>query len=187
MREATEPETGEATFPEWILSFDPDDEPEEDERITSICDIEAAHRVFYADAVSSADHQAAAAPDTPFEFQIIHRPLTLQNLISLQRLFRDGLARTIGLAFRLSPDPLRWSHKDYIQSPEWKERAEAAKARAFNCCQVCNMSRDQSILDTHHRTYERLGDEWTEDLIVLCRECHELFHSHRKLARPESA
>ena len=48
-------------------------------------------------------------------------------------------------------------------------------------CQVCNT--DKSILDTHHRTYERLGRELDGDLIVLCRDCHRIFHENGKLAR----
>jgi hypothetical protein len=31
-------------------------------------------------------------------------------------------------------------------------------------------------LEVHHNTYERYGDESTFDLIVLCEQCHELFH-----------
>ena len=28
----------------------------------------------------------------------------------------------------------------------------------------------------HHRTYDNLGDEEPEDLVVLCRKCHATFH-----------
>jgi hypothetical protein len=32
------------------------------------------------------------------------------------------------------------------------------------------------MLEVHHRTYERLGDERDEDLEVLCTRCHEQHH-----------
>jgi len=34
----------------------------------------------------------------------------------------------------------------------------------------------------HHRSYARWGRERLEDLYTLCRECHENFHAHRRLA-----
>jgi 5-methylcytosine-specific restriction endonuclease McrA len=62
---------------------------------------------------------------------------------------------------------------EYIRSREWYIKAGEAKARAKFRCQICN---SQSRLETHHRTYENLGCEQPEDLIVLCRKCHEKFH-----------
>lgn len=68
----------------------------------------------------------------------------------------------------------------YILSPRWHARSEAAKARAGHRCQVCNADRWFCALEVHHRTYERLGRERDDDLIVLCRHCHELFHRFGK-------
>jgi hypothetical protein len=45
---------------------------------------------------------------------------------------------------------------------------------------VCNASRVQ--LKAHHRTYERRGSESSKDLVVLCADCHDLFHRQGKLA-----
>jgi hypothetical protein len=78
---------------------------------------------------------------------------------------------------------VRVNYGEYIVSPEWREKAEAAKEAAGQRCQVCNVSRDRSTLDTHHRTYERLGHEEPGDLVVLCRDCHRLFHENGRLAR----
>jgi hypothetical protein len=61
----------------------------------------------------------------------------------------------------------------YLQTPEWQERRKAALKRAGFRCQVCNRSR---MLHVHHRTYERRGCELARDLIVLCDECHALYH-----------
>lgn len=61
----------------------------------------------------------------------------------------------------------------YLQSHQWKARAQAARKRAGYRCQVCNSPTDIAV---HHRTYERLGHEKPEDLTVLCQDCHALFH-----------
>lgn len=68
---------------------------------------------------------------------------------------------------------------EYLATPEWKDRAERAKRSVGYRCQTC-ASKGQ--LHVHHRTYARRGEEWNKDLIVLCSDCHELFHSQRRLA-----
>lgn len=75
------------------------------------------------------------------------------------------------------------NYKRYIQSQEWREKAEEAKERAGQRCQVCNRPRSEVTLDAHHRTYDRLGNELPEDITVLCRLCHELYESNKKQLR----
>lgn len=71
-------------------------------------------------------------------------------------------------------------YKDYLQTPEWQSRRlQHLKSSGFRC-QVCNSP--EKLLDVHHRTYERRGEEYYKDLIVLCRKCHDTFHSENKLS-----
>jgi hypothetical protein len=68
----------------------------------------------------------------------------------------------------------------YIKSPSWKAKADAAKKRAGYRCQVCNRGKnDGAILNAHHRTYERLGNEHPEDITVLCEDCHSLYEHNK--------
>lgn len=69
----------------------------------------------------------------------------------------------------------RVDYYEYIRSPQWRRRADAAKRAAGDRCQVCNRHKSEVTLDAHHRTYERLGHERPEDVTVLCRDCHELY------------
>jgi hypothetical protein len=64
-------------------------------------------------------------------------------------------------------------YADYLKSDQWKAVRSRAKFEADMCCQICG---SEYSLDVHHRTYERLGDELPEDLIVLCNNCHAKFH-----------
>jgi 5-methylcytosine-specific restriction endonuclease McrA len=66
----------------------------------------------------------------------------------------------------------------YLRSPEWEAKRRGRMALAQYRCEVCNTGRD---LHVHHRTYARRGRELLEDLIVLCSECHALFHGARRL------
>lgn len=66
-------------------------------------------------------------------------------------------------------------YQDYLSSEAWGEVATAVKRRAGYRCQVCNSQLD---LCAHHRTYEHRYEEMNhlDDLICLCRRCHETFH-----------
>ena len=72
-------------------------------------------------------------------------------------------------------------YKQYINSPEWKERSQAIKDARGNRCEHCSISGTEAKLTTHHLTYERLGREYAEDLVVLCKVCHTLTHSELPL------
>lgn len=65
-------------------------------------------------------------------------------------------------------------YAEYLQTPHWKNMAAEARRRAGYRCQLCD--RSDISLNVHHRTYEHRGQEWRNDLIVLCEDCHKRFH-----------
>lgn len=65
-------------------------------------------------------------------------------------------------------------YRKVIDSLEWKERVEAIKTKRGNRCESCG--RTDCDLDAHHLTYSRLGKEMDEDILILCRPCHILYH-----------
>ena len=62
---------------------------------------------------------------------------------------------------------------EYRLTKEWRARRSRVLLRAGNRCELCNAS---GLLDVHHRTYDRYGDELLSDLIALCRPCHSKYH-----------
>ncbi len=72
-------------------------------------------------------------------------------------------------------------YNEYIKSPEWRSRANAAKQRAGYRCRICNRHQREIPLHAHHRTYERLGHELPDDITVLCEDCHHLYEQHKHL------
>lgn len=84
------------------------------------------------------------------------------------------------------------SYADYLQSEDWKVRRERALYLAQHRCQsptcelghlrswtdaeLATLPRSRYRLEVHHLTYERLGREHPDDLIVLCRACHAAQH-----------
>ncbi len=87
-----------------------------------------------------------------------------------------------GSVILASFDPFReetvpeFKYSVYLQSPEWLSKSRAEKVKAKWRCMTCNKPGDNGTLHTHHRTYENIGHEQPGDLIVLCDECHKLFH-----------
>ena len=73
----------------------------------------------------------------------------------------------------------RMPYREYLETPDWRERRRRHLLSAGNACQVCNATGVE--LHVHHRTYERLGEERYQDLIVLCRQCHQVFHDNRRI------
>lgn len=64
-------------------------------------------------------------------------------------------------------------YAEYLQTSHWYSERLGALDRAGYRCQLCNSTKR---LDVHHRTYENLGHEKPEDLLVLCHKDHEHFH-----------
>lgn len=68
----------------------------------------------------------------------------------------------------------------YLRSPEWRAKRAAILKRDGHRCQLWL---DHPGEEVHHRTYAHLGDEPLEDLITLCRQCHEAITAIVRAAR----
>jgi hypothetical protein len=66
------------------------------------------------------------------------------------------------------------TYAEYLRTPEWKARRSRVLIRAGHKCEVCNAN---GRLEVHHRTYDRYTQELLNDLIALCRSCHQRHHS----------
>ncbi len=66
----------------------------------------------------------------------------------------------------------------YLKSNKWRTfRNSVLKNRGYNCEQ-CSSKKDLHI---HHITYENLGHEDENDVIILCGKCHAEAHQKRSL------
>jgi hypothetical protein len=71
----------------------------------------------------------------------------------------------------------RMPYSEFLKSSYWFAVSTVAKSRSGMRCQVCNSG---SGIQVHHRTYDTHGREHENmlDLVVLCENCHGLFHGH---------
>ena len=94
---------------------------------------------------------------------------------------RSGVA-VVGQKDRMVVNMRRLDYRQYLsQSKHWKRIRAAALKRAGGKCQLCG---ERAVsLNVHHNTYSRTpGRELAGDLIVLCTDCHTIFHTRLALA-----
>jgi len=65
-------------------------------------------------------------------------------------------------------------HADYLRTIHWRVIRRQAIYRAGFICQHCRTQSDH--LQGHHVTYERLGNEWPDDVVAICSTCHAALH-----------
>jgi len=63
----------------------------------------------------------------------------------------------------------------YYDSEQWL----ATRQRILTERPLCERCRSVASRQIHHRTYVRLGHERPEDILALCRECHQAVHGRR--------
>jgi hypothetical protein len=77
----------------------------------------------------------------------------------------------------------RVDYKNYLKSTAWrmKKNQWVASGRPLECW-ACGrlMPIDRSGFNFHHRTYDNLGDEKLDDLVLLCMTDHELLSKEWK-------
>lgn len=72
-------------------------------------------------------------------------------------------------------------YEDWLASPRWHKRRQrwaSEEQRRYGriVCALCGARWSQSRGDLHHLSYSRMGRERHEDLMAMCRPCHELVH-----------
>ena len=68
-------------------------------------------------------------------------------------------------------------YREYMLSPQWREKRLAALRRARFRCEICGR---EGRLEVHHKNYDRLGHERLGDLLVCCPGCHKWADRRRK-------
>ena len=75
------------------------------------------------------------------------------------------------------PSPILVLDKQaYLKSDHWQKKRKARLKRDNYTCQACGIS--AVPLEVHHLHYRTYTAERPEDLISLCRECHERQHQY---------
>lgn len=73
------------------------------------------------------------------------------------------------------PMDTRLLYSEYMKTEEWKDIASEAKEKAGFKCRLCGSGINLCV---HHTSYDNLcmEDRHPEDIVVLCRKCHDKIH-----------
>jgi hypothetical protein len=69
------------------------------------------------------------------------------------------------------------AYLEYLQSDHWRNLRKAALATWGDRCCNCSIPK----VDVHHLRYGNLYDVSTDDLMPLCRRCHDTVHASPRL------
>jgi len=65
------------------------------------------------------------------------------------------------------------TYLDFLNSNFWKEKRKWILKAHNNMCNKCGSDKSLQI---HHLNYFTVGNEGGDDVIVLCKSCHEKEH-----------
>ncbi len=68
------------------------------------------------------------------------------------------------------------NYKEYLTSDIWLW-VRHCMLKEFDRCYTCNR---KNTLQVHHKNYNRIGQEKSDDLLVLCKNCHTNLHPKEK-------
>ena len=116
-----------------------------------------------------------------FEIEGIEIPLNIQKALESEYKREDSpISENIKLPPRLTKKKKkerRKSYKDYLSSYKWIAFRNKIKNDRGSKCEKCGTTK--GYLQGHHLTYERLFNELPEDILIVCKPCHELIHKRK--------
>lgn len=102
---------------------------------------------------------------------IIDKMIINQRKYEIKKIFFD-------YAFEHFNRSYNFYHNVYLKSKEWKEKRDLVMEFYNHKCNDC----DNKATDVHHLTYDNIFKEKFDDLIPLCRNCHNKKHTNYEFA-----
>lgn len=83
------------------------------------------------------------------------------------------------MGYAYLPDGTRVDYNEYIhQHPHWRAVRSARFEFDGGMCVICHKDLTDSVYETHHMCYDRLGNERIRDVMTMCHDCHTRFHNN---------
>lgn len=74
-------------------------------------------------------------------------------------------------------------YREYLKADHWRDFRKRMIHRSGGVCRKCGFKpKDPMSLNVHHKSYDRLGAETTDDVEVLCYRCHKKLHEDKRKA-----
>jgi hypothetical protein len=76
------------------------------------------------------------------------------------------------MGFHWTNDNRSWYRQVYLRSDHWKN-LRTAKLEATPICEICKR---EKAVEPHHKRYKQIFDVTLDDLLSVCRACHDEIH-----------
>lgn len=73
----------------------------------------------------------------------------------------------------VTPRRRKYLYREYLHTKWWRKKRSSILDMAAGICEVCEK---RKATQAHHVTYERLAEEFDEDIVVCCKSCHMGIH-----------
>jgi hypothetical protein len=83
----------------------------------------------------------------------------------------------------------RAEYDRYLRASHWQRYRRVTRYKRGQACEDCGITEEMALryygktLQIHHLTYENLGRERSEDVLLLCPRCHSLRHGGKRFDR----
>jgi hypothetical protein len=77
------------------------------------------------------------------------------------------------------------NYPEYLETDHWKLLRMKVFADRKGICEICGLHMVRGF-QAHHKTYERVGHENIEDLMLLCNRCHRNQHPEKQEEKEKS-
>jgi len=68
----------------------------------------------------------------------------------------------------------------YLRSKKWAKKKKHIIKTYGGKCEICDSTKELQI---HHNTYKNRGMELDDELLILCKDCHNTYHFTNKIGR----
>ena len=78
---------------------------------------------------------------------------------------------------QVNSEQAKYLYRQYMDSNHWRELRKLAISRANRLCEFCGRQGES----VHHVRYPKaVAKDHADNLVVVCRQCHELSHGIRR-------
>lgn len=107
-----------------------------------------------------------------------HRYVRLNYSISKIPAFDENKSNMLWAVYKKKRnDDWKEKYPAYLQTQEWKIKREEVFRRDNYLCQFCH---HYSATQVHHLSYDNIFNEPLEDLVAICRTCHDKHHNKKE-------
>lgn len=112
----------------------------------------------------------------------------IQEVLDIESIKKDrtitSITDEVEIYFNEQEERFSKTYQQYLDTIEWKTLTFQIYKRDNNRCRQCSKDLSKINGNVHHVNYDNVYMEKLEDLVLVCKNCHQLIHSYYKHFSP---